>query len=180
MPPLFNLPPCPLPLAHLFFAPLILLLLLLPLPAAWCPSLSFVRQCPLAVHSCQTLFQPKSSTTALPNVLSASSTGLFKSCLPLPSSPLVFSLRPQLSLRSMTLPSVPPQEPWNSIRRRLYALLSKSILFLSLTITVILTVQFADPGDQVVFHFQQKNHTATQSSFADPCGLKDGGFNSGL
>lgn len=38
----------------------------------------------------------------------------------------------------------------------------------------------AQPGDQVVFHFQQKNHTATQSSFADPCGLKEGGFDSGF
>ncbi|KAH8120110.1 Cupredoxin [Phellopilus nigrolimitatus] len=39
---------------------------------------------------------------------------------------------------------------------------------------------FASAGDQVVFHFQQKNHTATQSSFADPCGLKAGGFDSGF
>lgn len=39
---------------------------------------------------------------------------------------------------------------------------------------------FANPGDQVVFHFEQKNHTATQSSFADPCGLKAGGFDSGF
>jgi plastocyanin len=38
----------------------------------------------------------------------------------------------------------------------------------------------AQPGDQVVFHFHQKNHTATQSSFADPCGLKDGGIDSGF
>ncbi|KAF8640411.1 hypothetical protein AX17_000077 [Amanita inopinata Kibby_2008] len=39
---------------------------------------------------------------------------------------------------------------------------------------------FAQPGDQVVFHFNPKNHTATQSSFANPCGLKDGGFDSGF
>ncbi|EJD04171.1 uncharacterized protein FOMMEDRAFT_106669 [Fomitiporia mediterranea MF3/22] len=39
---------------------------------------------------------------------------------------------------------------------------------------------FASPGDQVVFTFQQKNHSAVQSSFADPCGPKDGGFNSGF
>ncbi|KDQ63605.1 hypothetical protein JAAARDRAFT_29626 [Jaapia argillacea MUCL 33604] len=39
---------------------------------------------------------------------------------------------------------------------------------------------FASVGDQVVFHFQQKNHTATQSSFANPCGLKDGGFDTGF
>lgn len=39
---------------------------------------------------------------------------------------------------------------------------------------------FAQPGDQVVFHFHAKNHTVTQSSFADPCGKKEGGFNSGF
>jgi plastocyanin len=38
----------------------------------------------------------------------------------------------------------------------------------------------AQPGDQVVFHFNPKNHTVTQSSFASPCGLKDGGFDSGF
>lgn len=38
----------------------------------------------------------------------------------------------------------------------------------------------AQPGDQVVFHFHPKNHTVTQSSFANPCGPKDGGFNSGF
>jgi len=38
----------------------------------------------------------------------------------------------------------------------------------------------AQPGDQVVFHFNPKNHTVTQSSFASPCGLKEGGFNSGF
>jgi len=38
----------------------------------------------------------------------------------------------------------------------------------------------AQPGDQVVFHFHAKNHTVSQSSFADPCGLKDGGINSGF
>lgn len=39
---------------------------------------------------------------------------------------------------------------------------------------------FANPGDQVIFHFQQKNHSATQSSFANPCGRVDGGFDSGF
>ncbi|EIN14163.1 hypothetical protein PUNSTDRAFT_95790 [Punctularia strigosozonata HHB-11173 SS5] len=39
---------------------------------------------------------------------------------------------------------------------------------------------FANPGDQVIFHFEQKNHTVTQSSFANPCALKDGGFDSGF
>ncbi|TDL28396.1 hypothetical protein BD410DRAFT_780896 [Rickenella mellea] len=38
----------------------------------------------------------------------------------------------------------------------------------------------AVPGDQVVFHFQPKNHTVTQSSFASPCGKKDGGMDSGF
>jgi len=38
----------------------------------------------------------------------------------------------------------------------------------------------AQPGDQVVFHFNPKNHTVSQSSFANPCGLKAGGFNSGF
>lgn len=35
-------------------------------------------------------------------------------------------------------------------------------------------------GDQVVFHFNPKNHSVSQSSFATPCGHKDGGFNSGF
>ncbi|KAJ7727843.1 Cupredoxin [Mycena maculata] len=38
----------------------------------------------------------------------------------------------------------------------------------------------ANPGDQVVFHFNPKNHTVSQSAFADPCGLKEGGFTSGF
>lgn len=38
----------------------------------------------------------------------------------------------------------------------------------------------AKVGDQVVFHFNAKNHTVTQSSFASPCGKKDGGVNSGF
>ncbi|KZT42571.1 hypothetical protein SISSUDRAFT_1069281 [Sistotremastrum suecicum HHB10207 ss-3] len=38
----------------------------------------------------------------------------------------------------------------------------------------------ANPGDQVVFHFVAKNHTATQSSFANPCGHLEGGFDSGF
>lgn len=38
----------------------------------------------------------------------------------------------------------------------------------------------AQPSDQVVFHFNPKNHTVTQSSFAGPCSMKDGGFNSGF
>lgn len=39
---------------------------------------------------------------------------------------------------------------------------------------------FADPGDQVVYHFNPKNHTVTQSSFAGPCTPKEGGFDSGF
>jgi len=38
----------------------------------------------------------------------------------------------------------------------------------------------AQPGDQVIFHFNPKNHSVVQSSFADPCGPKDGGVNSGF
>ncbi|KAI0082171.1 hypothetical protein K474DRAFT_833541 [Panus rudis PR-1116 ss-1] len=39
---------------------------------------------------------------------------------------------------------------------------------------------FASPGDQVVFEFQQKNHSVTQSSFAAPCDPLAGGFDSGF
>jgi len=38
----------------------------------------------------------------------------------------------------------------------------------------------AEVGDQVVFHFNPKNHTVSQSAFANPCGLKEGGFTSGF
>jgi plastocyanin len=44
------------------------------------------------------------------------------------------------------------------------------------------TLEFSPPalsaavGDMVVFHFNPKNHSVFQSSFADPCGLKEGGF----
>lgn len=38
----------------------------------------------------------------------------------------------------------------------------------------------AEAGDQVVFHFVAKNHTATQSSFPSPCAAKEGGFDSGF
>ncbi|ETW85412.1 hypothetical protein HETIRDRAFT_240092, partial [Heterobasidion irregulare TC 32-1] len=38
----------------------------------------------------------------------------------------------------------------------------------------------ADPGDLVNFVFQQKNHTATQSTFANPCQPADGGFDTGF
>jgi plastocyanin len=39
---------------------------------------------------------------------------------------------------------------------------------------------FADAGDQVVYHFNPKNHTVTQSSFAGPCTPKEGGVKSGF
>jgi plastocyanin len=39
---------------------------------------------------------------------------------------------------------------------------------------------FAQPGDQVVFHFQPKNHSVTQSTFDGPCTPKPGGVNSGF
>ncbi|KAL5120065.1 hypothetical protein ACEQ8H_001890 [Pleosporales sp. CAS-2024a] len=35
-------------------------------------------------------------------------------------------------------------------------------------------------GDMVMFVFMQKNHTATQSTFSDPCHKKDGGMDSGF
>ncbi|KAH6875369.1 hypothetical protein BKA58DRAFT_119864 [Alternaria rosae] len=35
-------------------------------------------------------------------------------------------------------------------------------------------------GDMVVFEFMQKNHTATQSTFAEPCKKKEGGMDSGF
>jgi plastocyanin len=38
----------------------------------------------------------------------------------------------------------------------------------------------AQPGDTVTFEFHQKNHTATQSTFADPCKPMAAGFNSGF
>ncbi|KAF2471578.1 uncharacterized protein BDR25DRAFT_285084 [Lindgomyces ingoldianus] len=38
----------------------------------------------------------------------------------------------------------------------------------------------ANQGDMVKFVFMQKNHTATQSTFADPCKKMDGGMDSGF
>lgn len=38
----------------------------------------------------------------------------------------------------------------------------------------------ASVGDQVVFNFHQKNHSATQSSLANPCAPVPGGFDSGF
>jgi plastocyanin len=35
-------------------------------------------------------------------------------------------------------------------------------------------------GDMVVFEFMQKNHTATQSTFAEPCKAMAGGMDSGF
>jgi len=42
------------------------------------------------------------------------------------------------------------------------------------------TTVVAQPGDTVTFEFRQKNHTATQSTFNDPCRPLISGFNSGL
>jgi len=39
---------------------------------------------------------------------------------------------------------------------------------------------FASVGDLVIFEFQQKNHSATQSSLANPCGPVEGGFDAGF
>ncbi|KAI0068418.1 hypothetical protein BV25DRAFT_1793298 [Artomyces pyxidatus] len=36
----------------------------------------------------------------------------------------------------------------------------------------------AQPGDQVMFHFNPKNHTVTQSTFAQPCTKAENGFDS--
>ncbi|KAH3917416.1 hypothetical protein HBI56_118150 [Parastagonospora nodorum] len=38
----------------------------------------------------------------------------------------------------------------------------------------------AKVGDVVMFQFMQKNHTVTQSTFADPCRKMDGGMDSGF
>ncbi|EIW60808.1 uncharacterized protein TRAVEDRAFT_165881 [Trametes versicolor FP-101664 SS1] len=38
----------------------------------------------------------------------------------------------------------------------------------------------ADPGDQIIFIFQQKNHTVTQSSLNAPCAPLQDGFDSGF
>jgi len=35
-------------------------------------------------------------------------------------------------------------------------------------------------GDVVEFQFMQKNHTATQSTFAEPCKAMEGGMDSGF
>jgi len=35
-------------------------------------------------------------------------------------------------------------------------------------------------GDMVIFEFMQKNHTATQSTFAEPCKKMEGGMDSGF
>jgi plastocyanin len=35
-------------------------------------------------------------------------------------------------------------------------------------------------GDMVVFEFMQKNHTATQSTFDEPCKKMEGGMDSGF
>lgn len=37
----------------------------------------------------------------------------------------------------------------------------------------------ANVGDKLIFEFQQKNHSAVQSTFDNPC-TSNGGFNSGL
>lgn len=38
----------------------------------------------------------------------------------------------------------------------------------------------ANVGDVVEFQFMQKNHTATQSTFAEPCKAMEGGKDSGF
>ncbi|KAL5533378.1 hypothetical protein ACEPAF_5154 [Sanghuangporus sanghuang] len=41
-------------------------------------------------------------------------------------------------------------------------------------------VSGAQPGDQVVFTFKQKNHTVTRSTFDNPCSPAPGGFDTGF
>ncbi|THH10005.1 hypothetical protein EW145_g1624 [Phellinidium pouzarii] len=38
----------------------------------------------------------------------------------------------------------------------------------------------AEPGDEILFTFMQKNHTVTQSTFAEPCSFAPGGFDTGF
>jgi len=79
------------------------------------------------------------------------------------------------------------------IFRTMFAFLSFGLVLLPFVFSKIIDVQvgdiglkfspeqtFADAGDDVVFHFHPKNHTVTQSSLANPCGIKAGGFNSGF
>jgi hypothetical protein len=54
---------------------------------------------------------------------------------------------------------------------------SAIVLIVALTVSLF---QTAAQGDIVVFTFFPKNHTVTQSSFAQPCTPLDGGFDTGL
>jgi plastocyanin len=54
------------------------------------------------------------------------------------------------------------------------------LFFLLIQLSDILFHQNASAGDTVIFHFKQKNHTATQSTLANPCSKLEGGFDSGL
>lgn len=67
----------------------------------------------------------------------------------------------------------------NTARRLLYVSASYFV-YPTRPLLILSSKQFADVGDQVVFTFHQKNHTATQSSLAAPCSLVDGGLDSGL
>jgi len=76
----------------------------------------------------------------------------------------------------------------------MFAFLSSSLVLLPVVLATTYDIQvgndsqllfspeaiFANPGDQVIFHFHPKNHSVTQSSFASPCGPKAGGLNSGF
>lgn len=53
-------------------------------------------------------------------------------------------------------------------------------LYSGLRYPLLIVPKTANPGDTVVFTFKQSNHTATQSTFAQPCVKASGGFDSGL
>lgn len=99
--------------------------------AAWCPSLSLRSDSVLWQYIFQTLPQPSanSSSSSRPQLLIEFINWVVQSCLPLPSSLLVFSLPPPPLLRFTTLLLAHLQELWNSARKRLYALFSLKSLF---------------------------------------------------
>jgi len=89
------------------------------------------------------------------------------------------------SVSSSLLPSPPRLSTFKSVVKVVPSFLRQRqlLVFPAMIYTLPpLTVapQFADAGDQVVYHFNPKNHTVTQSSFAGPCTPKEGGVKSGL
>lgn len=77
----------------------------------------------------------------------------------------------------------------------MFATLSLGLVLLPFVVATVHDVQVGGPtgeleyvpealsaavGDTVLFHFNPKNHTVSQSAFASPCGPKAGGFHSGF